>query len=130
MIILTLRTDKSEAELGLYNDESKLAYHEWPAHRELAETIHLKIRQLLERQKLSIKDLQGIVVFKGPGSFTGLRIGLSVANALSDSLSIPIVSETGKDWLDKGRKRLEQGEDERLTIPDYGSEPHITLPKK
>lgn len=48
------------------------------------------IEKLLKSQKLEFKDLKGIEVEIGPGSFTGLRIGVSVANALGFSLGIPV----------------------------------------
>jgi tRNA threonylcarbamoyladenosine biosynthesis protein TsaB len=129
MLILTIRTDKPEAEVGLFDGGSKLAYSTWPAHRQLAETIHLKVKELLESQNRSLADLDGLVVFKGPGSFTGLRIGLSVANALAYGLRIPIVSVTGANWLEKGSRAIKQGQDEQIILPKYGAPPHITLPK-
>lgn len=48
------------------------------------------IEKLLKSQKLEFKDLTGIEVEKGPGSFTGLRVGVSVANALGFALGIPV----------------------------------------
>lgn len=48
------------------------------------------IEQILKKEKLKYKDLEGIEVEKGPGSFTGLRVGVSVANALGFSLGIPV----------------------------------------
>lgn len=130
MLILTIRTDKPEAELGLFDDGSKTAYSTWPAHRQLAETIHLKIKELLDSQGLALKNLQGVAVYKGPGSFTGLRIGLSVANTLADSLQIPIAGESGEAWIKQACTRLQKGENERIALPEYGAEPHITKQKK
>jgi len=130
MLILTIRTDKPEAELGLYNDAAQLAYFTWQAHRELAETIHLKLKDLLTDQGERLSDIQGIVVFKGPGSFTGLRIGASVANALADSLQAAIVGTIGEKWLPQGIERLLAAENDQAIIPEYGSLPHITQPRK
>ncbi len=130
MLILTIRTDKPEAELGLFNGTAKLAYSKWHAHRELAETIHAKIKELLESQNRGLDDLQGVAVFKGPGSFTGLRIGISVANTLADSLGLPIVSETGADWTAKACGRLQNQENELIALPEYGAEPKTTKPRK
>ena len=128
MTILALRTDKPEAELYLYEDSQKLAESKWQAHRRLAETIHQKIVVILQGRAL--QEVEGVVVFKGPGSFTGLRIGMSAANALVYSLDIPIVSAAGEEWLKEGIKRLENGDNERIAVPDYGRPAHTTQPKK
>ncbi|HET7060217.1 MAG TPA: tRNA (adenosine(37)-N6)-threonylcarbamoyltransferase complex dimerization subunit type 1 TsaB [Candidatus Saccharimonadales bacterium] len=129
MLILTIRTDKPEAEIGLFNDDRQLAYEVWQAHRQLAETIHIKIKELLESQDCSLNGLNAIAVFKGPGSFTGLRIGVTVANALADSLTIPIIGATGTNWIQVSIKELRAGKNDKLVIPEYGSPPHITKPK-
>jgi tRNA threonylcarbamoyladenosine biosynthesis protein TsaB len=129
MIILTLRTDKPEAELALFDSETKLNGIIWQAHRELAETIHTKIRELLETQSKSLQDLEAVVAYQGPGSFTGLRIGLSVANALADSLDVPIVGAMSDDWQVNGIKRLLIGERDPVVMPEYGAPVHITTPK-
>jgi tRNA threonylcarbamoyladenosine biosynthesis protein TsaB len=130
MIVLTLRTDNPEAEVGLYKDNKKLGYKIWHAHRELAETLHTHLNDLLTSQKLTLQEVGGIVCYKGPGSFTGLRIGLTVANTLAYSLSIPIVGETDDRWVQSGIQRLLAGKNEEISLPEYGQEPHITQPKK
>lgn len=48
------------------------------------------IEKVLKDDKLDINELTGIEVEAGPGSFTGLRVGVSVANALGFSLAIPV----------------------------------------
>lgn len=130
MIILTLRTDKPKAEIGLFRGHEQLTYEAWQAHRQLAETLHHKITELLSFQGLALKDVEGIVVFKGPGSFTGLRIGLSVANALAYGLPCPIVGQTGDTWVNEGIEQLSIGKNYALVAPDYGSPVHITQPRK
>jgi len=52
------------------------------------------IDEVLRKKKLSLKDLTEIKVNTGPGSFTGLKVGVSVAQALGWSLNIPV---NGKD---------------------------------
>lgn len=130
MIIMTLRTDKPEAEIGLYDGEHKVLHETWQAHRELAETIHLKINAVLRARHLLLQELQGIVVFQGPGSFTGLRIGLTVANALASSLGIPIVGVQTEDWITDGIRSILSGEDDKLALPEYGALPNVSTPKK
>ena len=48
------------------------------------------IEKLLNRSKLNLKDINKVDVVKGPGSFTGLRVGAAIANALSFLLRIPV----------------------------------------
>ena len=129
MYYLSIRTDRPEAELGLYDGQERVDNLAWPAHRQLAETIHLRIKQLLDSNSKSLKDLGGLVVYKGPGSFTGLRIGISVANALADGLKLPIVSGEGEGWLETALQSIMDGQNEELVIPAYGSPPHTTKPK-
>ena len=52
------------------------------------------IQQLLSDKNLVVTDLTQIEVFTGPGSFTGLRVGVAVANALGYSLGIPVNGKT------------------------------------
>ena len=129
-MILTLRTDKPTAEIGLYDGDQQVSYVTWEAHRQLAETVHSKIEELLRQQHLSLQDISGIVCFQGPGSFTGLRIGLSVANALAVGLGVPIVAEQGENWINDGARRLRYGDNDIQALPFYGADVHITPQKK
>lgn len=130
MLILTVRTDNPEAEVGLYDGSKQLAYETWPAHRELSNTLHRKIDQLLQANGRSLEELEGIVCFQGPGSFTGLRIGLTVANALVYSLKLPVAATQGEDWIQVGIEHLQAGQDDRIALPHYGAPVHITQQKK
>lgn len=130
MKILLIKTDQPEAEIILYDDNTKLAKIKWLAHRQLAETIHLQIKKILTDKDLVLADITGIGTFQGPGSFTGLRIGISVANALAQSLDVPIAASTGDDWDQKVIQGLLNGENMKLISPDYGAEPHTTKQKR
>lgn len=130
-MILCIRTDNPDAELALAStDGTPAAQISWPAHRRLAETLHEKIRDLLDKTEMSPGHIEGIVVYQGPGSFTGLRIGISVANALAYSLHVPIIGETTASWKQKGCTRIGSGEDDGLVLPEYGAEVRITQQKK
>lgn len=129
-MILTMRTDKPEAEIGLFDGTMKKDYKTWTAHRQLAETLHKVIRDMLANHRLDWKDISGIAVYQGPGSFTGLRIGLTVANTLASSLNVSIVGIEGEDWLQKALEKLAAGQNDSLVIPVYGQPVHITQPKK
>jgi tRNA threonylcarbamoyladenosine biosynthesis protein TsaB len=128
-MILTVRTDNPQAELGLYQDDEQLAYKSWQAHRLLAETIHLTAKELLVSLGKEWKDVTGVVFYKGPGSFTGLRIGAAFGNAIATANNIPASAQNGEDWIQKGLKALQNG-DSGPVLPEYGSEPKVTIPKK
>lgn len=130
MIVLTIKTDKPEAEISIFNDLIMLDKIKWQANRVLADTIHIKIKDLLTNSSFEWQNIDGIVCYKGPGSFTGLRIGLSVANALAYGLQIPVVADSSKNWQCMGIRALLAGENEKITLPEYGSEVKITKPKK
>jgi tRNA threonylcarbamoyladenosine biosynthesis protein TsaB len=129
-MILAIRADKPRAELYLCNDTAKLAELKWQAHLKLAETLNAKIEEILNKSSISYKDLDGVVIFKGPGSFTGLRIGMSVANALAYAQTISIVATAGEEWLELGNKALAGGHNDKLAIPEYGAPAHTTQPRK
>lgn len=57
------------------------------------------IENLLKNHSLWYQDLQRIEVETGPGSFTGLKVGVSVANALGFALGIPVNSKKFEDKL-------------------------------
>lgn len=130
-MILALKTDAPEAELYLYGDGGRIEKIAWQAHRELSSTILSKVDDLLASRKLYLKDLTGLIVYRGPGSFTGLRIGISVMNTLSYSLELPLVGVTGTDWIESGLQQLlETPISPGIVIPEYGGEAHITKPRK
>jgi len=141
VIILGLKTDQPTAELWLYEDGKKLQYQEWSAHLKLAETINSEIDKILNLVNKLLDEssnlngaskpqrLDGIVAFKGPGSFTGLRIGLTVANALAYANQIPIVARTGKNWLQTGIDDILLGKDDKVAMPFY-DRPAATTPPK
>ena len=56
------------------------------------------IDEALKQAKTTLADLEGVFVIKGPGSFTGLRVGLSVANQFAHQLKIPIIGLRTDEW--------------------------------
>lgn len=130
MITVTIKTDQQVAEVGLFEDDKKLGYTIWEAHRTLTDTIHVQIKKLLDTAQKDWPDVSGLVIFKGPGSFTGLRIGFAVANTLAYVNKAPIVATSGQSWLNEGLAKLNAGEDDHIALPEYGSDANITKPKK
>ncbi len=129
-ITLGLRSDKPKAELYLVDiDGEVMATRRWLAHHELSKSLLKEIELLLKRHDLRPGALAGIVVYRGPGSFTGLRIGIALANALAYGLNLPIVGVSGSDWLQAGVKQLGHVTNFRTVVPEYGAPVHISQPK-
>lgn len=130
-MIVAIRTDKPEAEVSIFAaGGARLSDYHWQAHRELSATLLTVLRDELAKQHKTFADISGVVVFAGPGSFTGLRIGITVANTLAYSNSVPIVGTSGEHWQQTGLDKLRAGQNDRLVLPEYGAEAHITLPRK
>jgi tRNA threonylcarbamoyladenosine biosynthesis protein TsaB len=130
MIILAMRTDKPEAEVYVFDNGKKLAEVKWQAHLKLAETLNAKIKEILDLLSISYEDLSGVAIFKGPGSFTGLRIGMSVANAIAYAQAIPIIARDGDDWLHDSLTDLQADKSDKVATPEYGAPAHTTQPRK
>lgn len=129
MIILAIRTDKPEAELYLFDGHKQLGEVVWQAHRELSLTLHRKIDELISEAGLTGGAVEGLVMYKGPGSFTGLRIGFSVGNALAYILEGSIVSADGEQWLKTGIDNLLAGKNENTALPEYGAPAATSSPR-
>ncbi len=82
----------------------------------LAENIFCFIEEKMKENDFTWSDITEIEFFTGPGSFTGLRIGAAVVNALADGLGIPIFDQNGRKH--------------KIVLPDYGRPAHITAPRK
>lgn len=130
-MILALRTDAPEVEYALLDkDGREIVREKWLAERRLAQELLGRLQALLADQQHTFSDLEGLIGFRGPGSFTGLRIGLTVLNTVAYAESVPVVGTMGEDWVRQGIERLVRGEDDRVVLPEYGAEARITKPKK
>ena len=127
-MILALRTDSNLASIYLLADDGETVKEkEWQADRTLAKSLLKELSTILDGD---FQQLTGLIVFSGPGSFTGLRIGITVANTVAYSESIPVVGLEGSNWLRNGVKRLKGGENDKIVVPNYGRDANITTPKK
>jgi len=92
-LILCLETATTNCSVALSQDGALLALKEDKSNNySHAEKLHVFIDEILKENKLNVTDLDAIAVSKGPGSYTGLRIGVSSAKGLCFSLDIPLIS--------------------------------------
>jgi len=90
MISLFIDTHLKDVVLALYKEEVLLSLKTLSEPKEHSTVCVPLLVQFLEENRLQPKDISDIVVVNGPGSFTGVRIGVTIAKTLSYTLSIPI----------------------------------------
>jgi len=128
-MILLLDTSTPTCKLSFIEGDWRYD-DQWEAARELAKGLLGYLQTQLENNGKTWTDISGIVAFQGPGSFTGLRIGLTVLNTIANAQHIPIIGGVGENWQQEGLIRLEAGGDDKIVLPEYGGEAHITQPRK
>ncbi len=94
---------------------------------EHSDTLIPRIQQLLKSQKLRLNDLDLICVSQGPGSFTGLRVGIAAAKGLSLGLGIPLVAIPTLEILFSGFLSSLAPTGERARVRGSSIPSHITL---
>lgn len=88
---LAIDTSTETASIALSSEGAVMAELTWHAGQNHTAELVPNLNHLLAQAKLQLKDIQGVIVAKGPGSFNGLRVGMSFAKGLALSLNIPIV---------------------------------------
>lgn len=91
MLILAIDTSTSVCSLALYNGKQILASFTINSGLSHSEKMMPLLLGLLQSSDVDKKDIEGVAVSIGPGSFTGLRIGLAAAKTLAYAFKIPIV---------------------------------------
>lgn len=128
-MILLLDTSTALCQLTLVMGDQRFV-DEWQADRTLAKGLLRYLQEQIVSRGKTVADITGIGAYQGPGSFTGLRIGLTVLNTIADSQQVPIVGARGDDWQRQVIERLQMGADDKIVLPFYGGEAHITIPRK
>lgn len=87
------------------------------------------LQDFLKESKVSPKDLTKILVCSGPGSFTGIRVGVSLAQALGFALGIPVIA-IPKNKVPEDVRKLDKIKGGKSLSLNYGQQPNITKSKK
>jgi tRNA threonylcarbamoyladenosine biosynthesis protein TsaB len=107
-MFLSIDTYSENMGISLLNGHNITARLSLYKTKPFSELIVGKLDEIFNDLGLSIELLSGVVVNKGPGSYTGLRVGISVAKTISFSLSIPLYAYESLDVL-AYRYRLYKG---------------------
>jgi len=90
-MIICLETATNICSVALCNSDGVISLKESSESKSHASMVTIFIKELLEEKGIRVNDLEAIAVSKGPGSYTGLRIGVSVAKGIAYAASIPVI---------------------------------------
>lgn len=99
MLVLSIDSSSKCATAALLQDDMLLAEYTLNNKREHSVLLMGMIEKILSDSNLSVDDIDGFVVSKGPGSFTGLRIGMATVKGLSFGSNKPYVSVSTLEGL-------------------------------
>lgn len=129
--IIHLDTADKLTRIRLYNHAGQtIDKMEWPARFNQSEELLQRIDDLLKKNQVAKADLSGILVNRGPGSFTGLRVGITTANFLAYSLNVPVVELKKEEKITNGLKKIaiQKGYNKSAEV-FYDCKPRITSKK-
>jgi len=103
--ILTIDTTEATTGIGLMG-EKLVKIKTWISERNQSQELLPNIDKLLQTNKIKPEQLKWVAVNLGPGSFTGLRVGISIANAFGYGLGIPVIGKA--HLIGTAQDRIEQ----------------------
>src|SRR5690242_17594294 len=91
-ILLSIETATHTCSVALHEDGKQLASTELHIEQRAGSQLAVLIDQLFETCQITSNQIGAVAVSSGPGSFTGLRIGVATAKGLCFALNIPLIS--------------------------------------
>lgn len=107
MTFLALETSTRNCSVAVFKGEELISLVEADSDQYIhSEKLHLFIKEALLKAQIDVSELNAVAVGAGPGSYTGLRIGVASAKALAYALNIPLYSAKGTELLVAGALEL------------------------
>ncbi|MFN5422353.1 MAG: tRNA (adenosine(37)-N6)-threonylcarbamoyltransferase complex dimerization subunit type 1 TsaB [bacterium] len=105
IIILQINTALNEASISISRNGVLISEMVNGEQHEHAGFIQPAIKEICSRVNVSLHELSGVAVMNGPGSYTGLRVGLSSAKGICFALGLPLICINTLDWMAFGNLR-------------------------
>ena len=130
MLILALDTTTRVSSCATARDGVVLCEHAGDASTPQAERLPGDLMTLLERSGIALPEIDAFAVATGPGSFTGLRIGIATMQGLAFAMEKPLIGVSGFDALAFSLRRKPEATAERdaIATPHAMAGPHSTAP--
>lgn len=116
-IILSIETGTEVCSVSLSNNSEIIDIRESAEPQAHAHQLAVFIDELLKKNKLTTKDLSAVAVSEGPGSYTGLRIGVSTAKGICFGSGIPMIAIGSLEALTQGAINQIGGNTDPLFCP-------------
>ena len=116
-ILLLIDTCAERASLALFRGQEQTVEHKM-REREASTTLGRAVHRVLEEGRVPIESLGGVGILSGPGSFTGIRIGLAFAKGLCEAAQLPLAAVSRLEvlaesvHLNSGIALIEAGRDQ------------------
>jgi tRNA threonylcarbamoyladenosine biosynthesis protein TsaB len=107
-MLVAIDTSTDYASLALHDGFQVQAEHTWRSPRRHTVELMPRLIAAMEQLELSASHLSGVAVARGPGSFTGLRVGLAVAKGIALSQGLPILGVSTLDVVAAAQGRSRQ----------------------
>jgi tRNA threonylcarbamoyladenosine biosynthesis protein TsaB len=93
-LILNIDTATEMASISLSKEGQSLALSHNKEQKEHASWLHPAVEKMMRETGFGMRDLQAVAVTAGPGSYTGLRVGMAAAKGFCYALAIPLITES------------------------------------
>ena len=119
MLMLTCDTSNSTCCAGIYDCGRELAYEISFEQRTHSEVFMPLVMRVIKQSGRAMDELEAIAVTVGPGSFTGVRIGISAVKGMAAVLGIPCIPVSSTEALADSAEHDEHNEDDIIVIPCF-----------
>jgi tRNA threonylcarbamoyladenosine biosynthesis protein TsaB len=105
--ILQINTALDTASVSLAINGAVILERRNDVQKEHASFLHLAIAEMMQEAGIALKNLNAVSVIHGPGSYTGLRVGLAAAKGICYGLSVPLITVNTLEWMAGACKKEE-----------------------
>jgi tRNA threonylcarbamoyladenosine biosynthesis protein TsaB len=98
-LLLHINTSLGKAITGLSNGKDIVAWRENSVQKDHSSFLQPAIQDILSEAGVGINDIAAVTVINGPGSYTGLRVGLSAAKGICFAMQKPLITISTLKWL-------------------------------